>query len=147
MTTIKKGNPGILNKNITYFNILENIRFITVLLWCRALVISLDQYVTSHCICVLLSCDFDLMFKFQVECPKYPGFCISRQRKEYPFIEMFHSPQQVGTTHLIKCLVLVRFSVWLYMILFPILIFWENKLLLSIMFVCFVNVVYVENRG
>ncbi|XP_048447975.1 uncharacterized protein LOC103950443 [Pyrus x bretschneideri] len=30
----------------------------------------------------------------RVECPKYPGFCITRQRKEYPFIEIFHSPQQ-----------------------------------------------------
>lgn len=32
---------------------------------------------------------------FQVECPKYPGFCITRQKKEYPFIEVFHSPEQV----------------------------------------------------
>ncbi|KAH8506253.1 hypothetical protein H0E87_013178 [Populus deltoides] len=31
----------------------------------------------------------------RVECPKYPGFCITRQRKEYPFIEIFHSPEQV----------------------------------------------------
>ncbi|KAI3901423.1 hypothetical protein MKW92_014201 [Papaver armeniacum] len=31
---------------------------------------------------------------FQVECPKYPGFCITRQRKDYPYIEIFHSPQQ-----------------------------------------------------
>lgn len=31
----------------------------------------------------------------QVECPKYPGFCITRQKKEYPFIEVFHSPEQV----------------------------------------------------
>ncbi|XP_068494553.1 uncharacterized protein [Phaseolus vulgaris] len=29
-----------------------------------------------------------------VECPKYPGFCITRQKKEYPFIEIFHSPTQ-----------------------------------------------------
>ncbi|THG09676.1 hypothetical protein TEA_014620 [Camellia sinensis var. sinensis] len=29
-----------------------------------------------------------------VECPKYPGFCITRQRKEYPFVEIFHSPEQ-----------------------------------------------------
>ncbi|XP_038885441.1 uncharacterized protein LOC120075825 isoform X2 [Benincasa hispida] len=44
----------------------------------------------------------------RVECPKYPGFCISRQRKEYPFIEMFHSPQQVGLRHLTRerCLIL-----------------------------------------
>jgi len=37
---------------------------------------------------------FGVVF-FQVECPKYPGFCITRQRKEYPFIEIFHSPEQV----------------------------------------------------
>ncbi|KAF3782550.1 hypothetical protein EJ110_NYTH19116 [Nymphaea thermarum] len=30
----------------------------------------------------------------RVECPKYPGFCITRQRKDYPFIEIFHSPEQ-----------------------------------------------------
>ncbi|XP_026395606.1 uncharacterized protein LOC113290223 isoform X1 [Papaver somniferum] len=30
----------------------------------------------------------------RVECPKYPGFCITRQRKDYPYIEIFHSPQQ-----------------------------------------------------
>ncbi|CAM6120676.1 unnamed protein product [Calypogeia fissa] len=29
----------------------------------------------------------------RVECPKYPGFCIARQRKDYPFVEIFHSPQ------------------------------------------------------
>ncbi|KAG5042659.1 hypothetical protein JHK87_006574 [Glycine soja] len=28
----------------------------------------------------------------RVECPKYPGFCITRQKKEYPFVEIFHSP-------------------------------------------------------
>ncbi|KAK2440702.1 hypothetical protein QL285_012081 [Trifolium repens] len=32
----------------------------------------------------------------RVECPKYPGFCISRQKKEYPFIEIFHSPTHVA---------------------------------------------------
>ncbi|KAL9242556.1 hypothetical protein vseg_016544 [Gypsophila vaccaria] len=32
----------------------------------------------------------------RVECPKYPGFCIARQRKEYPFIEIFHSPEQTA---------------------------------------------------
>lgn len=32
----------------------------------------------------------------RVECPKYPGFCISRQKKEYPFIEIFHSPEQAS---------------------------------------------------
>ncbi|CAI9099156.1 OLC1v1035936C5 [Oldenlandia corymbosa var. corymbosa] len=30
----------------------------------------------------------------RVECPKYPGFCLTRQKKEYPFIEIFHSPEQ-----------------------------------------------------
>ncbi|KAL2613890.1 hypothetical protein R1flu_025582 [Riccia fluitans] len=33
----------------------------------------------------------------RVECPKYPGFCIARQRKDYPFIEIFHSPKQGET--------------------------------------------------
>ncbi|KAG6741093.1 hypothetical protein POTOM_056577 [Populus tomentosa] len=37
----------------------------------------------------------------RVECPKYPGFCITRQRKEYPFIEIFHSPQQVSLRKLV----------------------------------------------
>uniref|UniRef100_A0A6N2KGH4 Uncharacterized protein n=1 Tax=Salix viminalis TaxID=40686 RepID=A0A6N2KGH4_SALVM len=32
----------------------------------------------------------------RVECPKYPGFCITRQRKEYPFIEIFHNPEQAA---------------------------------------------------
>ncbi|XP_048333114.2 uncharacterized protein LOC125423367 [Ziziphus jujuba] len=32
----------------------------------------------------------------RVECPKYPGFCISRQKKEYPFVEIFHSPEQAS---------------------------------------------------
>lgn len=32
----------------------------------------------------------------QVECPKFPGFCITRQKNNYPFIEIFHSPEQVG---------------------------------------------------
>ncbi|XP_072985928.1 uncharacterized protein [Typha latifolia] len=32
----------------------------------------------------------------RVECPKYPGFCMTRQRNEYPFIEMFHSPEQAA---------------------------------------------------
>ena len=33
---------------------------------------------------------------YQVECPKYIGFCMTRQKKDYPFIEMFHSPAQVS---------------------------------------------------
>ncbi|XP_057430452.1 uncharacterized protein LOC130723425 [Lotus japonicus] len=32
----------------------------------------------------------------RVECPKYPGFCITRQKKEYPFIEIFQSPTQAA---------------------------------------------------
>ncbi|XP_022842805.1 uncharacterized protein LOC111366306 isoform X1 [Olea europaea var. sylvestris] len=32
----------------------------------------------------------------RVECPKYPGFCIARQKKEYPFVEIFHSPEQAA---------------------------------------------------
>ncbi|KAF5191754.1 Thioredoxin superfamily protein [Thalictrum thalictroides] len=32
----------------------------------------------------------------KVECPKYPGFCITRQRKDYPFIESFHSPEHAA---------------------------------------------------
>ncbi|EYU26029.1 hypothetical protein MIMGU_mgv1a024006mg, partial [Erythranthe guttata] len=39
--------------------------------------------------------EFDPHVNFlRVECPKYPGFCITRQKTEYPFIEMFHSPEQ-----------------------------------------------------
>ncbi|EYU29571.1 hypothetical protein MIMGU_mgv1a023479mg, partial [Erythranthe guttata] len=39
--------------------------------------------------------EFDPHVKFlRVECPKYPGFCITRQKTEYPFIEMFHSPDR-----------------------------------------------------
>ncbi|GAB2210286.1 hypothetical protein Droror1_Dr00015549, partial [Drosera rotundifolia] len=30
----------------------------------------------------------------RVECLKFPGFCITRQKKEYPFIENFPSPEQ-----------------------------------------------------
>ncbi|KAJ0089501.1 hypothetical protein Patl1_14173 [Pistacia atlantica] len=37
----------------------------------------------------------------RVECPKYPGFCLTRQRKEYPFVEIFHSPEQVFNLMLI----------------------------------------------
>ncbi|XP_010545393.1 PREDICTED: uncharacterized protein LOC104817778 isoform X2 [Tarenaya hassleriana] len=32
----------------------------------------------------------------RVECPKYPGFCIKRQKNEYPFVEIFHSPEQAA---------------------------------------------------
>ncbi|KAJ4953492.1 hypothetical protein NE237_030324 [Protea cynaroides] len=30
----------------------------------------------------------------RAECPKYPGFCITRQWKDYPFIEIFYSPEK-----------------------------------------------------
>ncbi|EPS64593.1 hypothetical protein M569_10188, partial [Genlisea aurea] len=41
--------------------------------------------------------EFDPDIKFmRVECPKYPGFCLTRQKKEYPFIEIFHSPEQAN---------------------------------------------------
>lgn len=29
--------------------------------------------------------------------PKYPGFCIARQRRDYPFVEIFHSPKPAQT--------------------------------------------------
>lgn len=47
----------------------------------------------------------------QVECPKYPGFCITRQKKEYPFIEIFHSPEQVGFILFTICLRFFKFIV------------------------------------
>ncbi|XP_068634460.1 uncharacterized protein [Aristolochia californica] len=41
--------------------------------------------------------EFYPQIKFvRVECPKYPGFCITRQKKDYPFIEIFHSPGQAA---------------------------------------------------
>ncbi|MFQ6644134.1 hypothetical protein Gotur_018687 [Gossypium turneri] len=39
---------------------------------------------------------FSCVILLQVECPKYPGFCITRQKNEYPFIEIFHSPEQAA---------------------------------------------------
>ncbi|XP_066323380.1 uncharacterized protein [Miscanthus floridulus] len=33
----------------------------------------------------------------RVECPKYPGFCLTRQRNEYPFVEVFYSPEQAAS--------------------------------------------------
>jgi hypothetical protein len=35
----------------------------------------------------------------QVECPKYPGFCLTRQKNEYPFVEVFYNPEQVIILH------------------------------------------------
>ena len=68
----------------------------------------LEIWKTAHCFelkfdsiksfpssCITLSV-FSIIFCIvQVECPKYPGFCITRQKKEYPFVEIFHSPEQV----------------------------------------------------
>ncbi|KAF9611142.1 hypothetical protein IFM89_027197 [Coptis chinensis] len=39
--------------------------------------------------------EVDLWFLCPAECPKYPGFCITRQKKDYPFIEIFHSPEHL----------------------------------------------------
>uniref|UniRef100_A0A0E0A9S8 Thioredoxin domain-containing protein n=1 Tax=Oryza glumipatula TaxID=40148 RepID=A0A0E0A9S8_9ORYZ len=33
----------------------------------------------------------------RVECPKYPGFCLTRQKNEYPFIEVFYNPEQAAS--------------------------------------------------
>uniref|UniRef100_A0A6N2N2K5 Uncharacterized protein n=1 Tax=Salix viminalis TaxID=40686 RepID=A0A6N2N2K5_SALVM len=49
---------------------------------------------TKHLDCVLEEAAAE--FYPHVECPKYPGFCITRQRKEYPFIEIFHNPEQAA---------------------------------------------------
>ncbi|PWA69422.1 Thioredoxin-like fold [Artemisia annua] len=41
--------------------------------------------------------EFYPQIKFmRVECPKYIGFCMTRQKKDYPFIEMFRSPAQAS---------------------------------------------------
>ncbi|XP_047308858.1 uncharacterized protein LOC124912305 [Impatiens glandulifera] len=34
----------------------------------------------------------------RVECPKYPGFCMSRQKTDYPFVEIFHSPERTAAS-------------------------------------------------
>ncbi|XP_068333688.1 uncharacterized protein [Pyrus communis] len=47
----------------------------------------------------------------RVECPKYPGFCITRQRKEYPFIEIFHSPQQAQNEGRVSDANITKYSV------------------------------------
>nr|XP_028947701.1 uncharacterized protein LOC108171052 isoform X1 [Malus domestica]XP_028947703.1 uncharacterized protein LOC108171052 isoform X1 [Malus domestica] len=46
-----------------------------------------------------------------VECPKYLGFCITRQRKEYPFIEIFHSPQQAQNEGRVSDANITKYSV------------------------------------
>ncbi|CAL4962727.1 unnamed protein product [Urochloa decumbens] len=33
----------------------------------------------------------------RVECPKYPGFCLTRQKNEYPFVEVFYNPEQAAS--------------------------------------------------
>jgi len=38
-----------------------------------------------------------LLLCCQVECPKYPGFCLTRQRNEYPFVEVFYNPEQAAS--------------------------------------------------
>ncbi|ANM69999.1 putative Thioredoxin-like superfamily [Arabidopsis thaliana] len=47
----------------------------------------------------------------RVECPKYPGFCITRQKNEYPFIEIFHSPQHAGNEGKVQDPNITRYSV------------------------------------
>ncbi|KAL3694140.1 hypothetical protein R1sor_007791 [Riccia sorocarpa] len=47
----------------------------------------------------------------RVECPKYPGFCIARQRKDYPFVEFFHSPKQGETESAAREGSVTRYSV------------------------------------
>uniref|UniRef100_A0ACD5Z7R9 Uncharacterized protein n=1 Tax=Avena sativa TaxID=4498 RepID=A0ACD5Z7R9_AVESA len=32
----------------------------------------------------------------RVECPKYPSFCLTRQKTEYPFLEVFYNPEQAA---------------------------------------------------
>lgn len=50
----------------------------------------------------------------QVECPKFPGFCITRQKNDYPFIEIFHSPEQVGVQSIpCELILLVVFRVYI----------------------------------
>ncbi|XP_024360378.1 uncharacterized protein [Physcomitrium patens] len=47
----------------------------------------------------------------RVDCPKYPGFCIARQRKDYPFVEIFHSPKPAHTQEGVKDRSISRYSV------------------------------------
>ncbi|KAI0500171.1 hypothetical protein KFK09_018380 [Dendrobium nobile] len=47
----------------------------------------------------------------QVECPKYPGFCIARQRKDYPFIEIFHSPEEAANQAKVADANITKYSV------------------------------------
>ncbi|CAN6552080.1 unnamed protein product [Malus baccata var. baccata] len=47
----------------------------------------------------------------RVECPKYPGFCITRQRKEYPFIEIFHGPQEAQNEGRVSDANITKYSV------------------------------------
>ncbi|CAH2051968.1 unnamed protein product, partial [Thlaspi arvense] len=55
------------------------------------------SYYTQHLDRMLeeAAVEFYPTIKFmRIECPKYPGFCITRQKSVYPFIEIFHSPKQ-----------------------------------------------------
>ena len=47
----------------------------------------------------------------RVECPKYPGFCISRQRSDYPFVEVFLSSRQVDRVEGSEGAGITRYSV------------------------------------
>ncbi|KAL5714029.1 hypothetical protein ACHQM5_016045 [Ranunculus cassubicifolius] len=47
----------------------------------------------------------------RVECSKYPSFCISRQRKDYPFIEIFHSPEHAANQGRIADSNITKYSV------------------------------------
>ncbi|XP_020571011.1 uncharacterized protein LOC110018109 [Phalaenopsis equestris] len=47
----------------------------------------------------------------RVECPKYPGFCIARQRKDYPFIEIFHTPEEVANQPKVSDTSITKYSV------------------------------------
>ncbi|KAH0456845.1 hypothetical protein IEQ34_014752 [Dendrobium chrysotoxum] len=47
----------------------------------------------------------------RVECPKYPGFCIARQRKDYPFIEIFHSPEEAANQAKVADANITKYSV------------------------------------
>ncbi|OAY62831.1 uncharacterized protein LOC109709937 [Ananas comosus] len=56
--------------------------------------------------------EFYPQIKFiRVECPKYPGFCITRQKNEYPFIEIFHSPEQAANQGRTVDLNITKYSV------------------------------------
>ncbi|XVF41955.1 hypothetical protein PTKIN_Ptkin01aG0321900 [Pterospermum kingtungense] len=47
----------------------------------------------------------------RVECPKYPGFCLTRQKTDYPFIEIFHGPEQAANQGRVADPNITRYSV------------------------------------